>query len=293
MTWFQKMEGVHWFHPDQTENIAEVLRVECANRGWGPRSTDPKPWRVNRKTHGAAQRSTSMDGWRISMTKPPRTWNLMWSKQLLLNHCHNPTTVDRATQLHPRVNPKSWRRELNERRNSSTCGAKGPFQPSEEEIAADNERLAVRDSVLDEAGFNRIRTATETVNGVIEALEGKADGFPRLCELVDGLEPNEELPKAIDGVFDAKGEVREQRLAQTDSNPGREGSLAPKLNRQFLKELKKNQERMAGRHQRRVHQPAPRPRGRQHPQAQNRQGPPWGSRRTPPSPSSNPHRRCP
>lgn len=36
MTWFQKMEGVHWFHPDQTENIAEVLRVECANRGWGP-----------------------------------------------------------------------------------------------------------------------------------------------------------------------------------------------------------------------------------------------------------------
>ena len=35
MTWFQKMEGVHWFHPDQTENIAEVLQ-ECANRGWGP-----------------------------------------------------------------------------------------------------------------------------------------------------------------------------------------------------------------------------------------------------------------
>ena len=64
-----------------------------------------------------------------------------------------------------------------------------------EEIAADNERLAVRDSVLDEAGFNRIRTATETVNGVIEALEGKADGFPRLCELIDGLEPNEELRK--------------------------------------------------------------------------------------------------
>ena len=35
-------------------------------------------------------------------------------------------------------------------------------------------------------------------------MEGKADGFPRLCELIDGLEPNEELPKAIDGVFDAE-----------------------------------------------------------------------------------------
>lgn len=36
MTWFQKMEGVQWFHPEQLENIADALRVECANRGWGP-----------------------------------------------------------------------------------------------------------------------------------------------------------------------------------------------------------------------------------------------------------------
>ena len=36
MTWFQKMEGVQWFHPEQLENIADALRVECAKRGWGP-----------------------------------------------------------------------------------------------------------------------------------------------------------------------------------------------------------------------------------------------------------------
>ena len=36
MTWFQKMEGVQWFHPEELENIAHALRVECANRGWGP-----------------------------------------------------------------------------------------------------------------------------------------------------------------------------------------------------------------------------------------------------------------
>ena len=131
-------------------------------------------------------------------------------KTLLLNHCHNPTTVDRATQLHPRVNPKSWCRELERTKEFLNLRSEGvPFPAvGGEEIAADNERLAVRDSVLDETGFNRIRTATETVNGVIEALEGKADGSPRLCELIDGLEPNKELPKAIDGVFDAKGEVR-------------------------------------------------------------------------------------
>lgn len=34
MTWFQKMDHVHWFHPEDTENIVRTLRVECARRGW-------------------------------------------------------------------------------------------------------------------------------------------------------------------------------------------------------------------------------------------------------------------
>ena len=34
MTWFQRMDNVQWFHPDDTENIIEALRVECAQRGW-------------------------------------------------------------------------------------------------------------------------------------------------------------------------------------------------------------------------------------------------------------------
>lgn len=36
MTWFQRMDGVEWFHPEDTENIMEALRVECAQRGWEP-----------------------------------------------------------------------------------------------------------------------------------------------------------------------------------------------------------------------------------------------------------------
>ena len=36
MTWFQKMDGVQWFHPEQLENITDALRVECAKRAWGP-----------------------------------------------------------------------------------------------------------------------------------------------------------------------------------------------------------------------------------------------------------------
>ncbi|MGB2014662.1 MAG: DNA mismatch repair protein MutS, partial [Flavobacteriales bacterium] len=192
-----------------------------------------------------AQRSTS-DG-RMAHFDDQTAKDLEFDvvKTLLLNHCHNPTTVDRATQLHPRVNPKSWRRELERTKEFLNLRSEGvPFPAvGGEEIAADNERLAVRDSVLDEAGFNRIRTATETVNGVIEALEGKADGFPRLCELIDGLEPNEELPKAIDGVFDAKGEVRSNASPKLIQIREEKVRLRRSLNRQFLKELKKNQER--------------------------------------------------
>lgn len=166
-------------------------------------------------------------------------------KGLLLNHCHNPTAIDRAKQLHPRANPKSWRQELERTKEFLNLRSEGVPFPSVgvEEIADDNDRLAVRDSVLDEASFNRIRTATETVNGVIEALEDKVNGFPRLSELTNGLEPNQELPQSIDKVFDSKGEVRSNASPKLIQIREAKTRLRRNLNRQFLKELKKNQER--------------------------------------------------
>ncbi len=166
-------------------------------------------------------------------------------KGLLLNHCHNPTAIDRAKQLHPRANPKSWRQELERTKEFLNLRSEGVPFPSVgvEEIADDNDRLAVRDSVLDEAGFNRIRTATETVNGVIEALEDKVNGFPRLSELTNGLEPNQELPQSIEKVFDSKGEVRSNASPKLIQIREAKTRLRRNLNRQFLKELKRNQER--------------------------------------------------
>ena len=166
-------------------------------------------------------------------------------KSLLLNHCHNPTTIERANSLHPRVNPKAWRRELERTKEFLNLRSEGvPFPAvGGEEIASDNERLAVRDSVLDESGFNRIRTATETINAVIEALEDQSHGFPRLHHLIENLVPNTELPEAIDSVFDAKGEVRSNASPKLIQIREEKVRLRRSLNRQFLKELKKNQER--------------------------------------------------
>ena len=166
-------------------------------------------------------------------------------RTLLLNHCHNTTTVERAEQLHPLVNPKVWRRELERTKEFLNLRSEGvPFPAvGGEEIASDNERLAVRDSVLDEAGFNRIRIATETINGVIEALSDEATNFPRLHGLIEGLEPNEELPQAIDGVFDAKGEIRSNASPKLIQIREEKVRLRRSLNRQFVKELKNAQER--------------------------------------------------
>ena len=166
-------------------------------------------------------------------------------RMLLLNHCHNPTTIERAEQLLPMVNPKVWRRELECTKEFLSLRSEGvPFPAvGGEEIASDNERLAVRDSVLDEAGFNRIRTATETINAVIEALTDQASQFPRLHHLIEDVDPNEALPQAIDAVFDAKGEVRSNASPKLIQIREEKIRLRRNLNRQFLKELKKAQER--------------------------------------------------
>ena len=87
-------------------------------------------------------------------------------QRLLLNHCHNPTTVRRAEELKPRVHPRDWLVSLKRTKEFLTIRTEGITFPAVgcAEISSDNERLAIRDSVLDEAGFNRIRTATLTIN---------------------------------------------------------------------------------------------------------------------------------
>ena len=165
-------------------------------------------------------------------------------KVLLLNHCHNPTTIQRAESLHPSIRPKQWRQALERTKEFLDIRREGKTFPAVgcEEIAADNDRLAIRDAVLDETGFARIRTATLTVNEVIDSLQGEDESFPNLCQLIADASSNLELPQAIDGVFDAKGQVRSNaspKLIQIREEGIR---LRRTLNRQFVKELKRNQE---------------------------------------------------
>lgn len=166
-------------------------------------------------------------------------------RNMLLNHCHNPTTIERAENLYPRVHPRHWLESLERTNEFLRVRTEGISFPAVgcAEISADNERLAIRDSVLDEDGFNRIRTATQTVNDAIHALKGKQNTLPRLCELVLELEPNHELPKAVDTVFDAKGQVRSNASAKLILIREEIIRSRRNVNRQFVKELKHHLER--------------------------------------------------
>lgn len=162
-------------------------------------------------------------------------------KALLLRHCHNPSTIQRAEQLQPVRHLKIWQKALELTKEFMEVRREGITFPAVgcEEIGGDNDRLSVRDSVLDEAGFNRLRVAVMTVNEVIEALEEKDKAFPRLCQLIQDLQPNVQIIEAIESVFDAKGQVRSdasKRLIQIREEIVR---LRRTINRQFLKEVKR------------------------------------------------------
>ena len=156
-----------------------------------------------------------------------------------------PTSVKRAETLVPSKD-RSWvvrtLQESDEMRRIRQAGAGFPHLEFEE-IKREIKLLSVRDSVLDEAGFRRISTACRIMNGVLEVLAASEEPWPRLEAVVAGQEPQWEMIEAIDGVFDAKGHIRD------DASPGLTSirqdmtAIRRKINRSFLRAMKTVQEK--------------------------------------------------
>ena len=81
-----------------------------------------------------------------------------------------------------------------------------------DEIHREIERLNIRESVLSEPQFMRLRVASETINDVVAALQGRDSINPRLFYLLRNVKATTELIDPIDKVFDAKGKCPEQCL---------------------------------------------------------------------------------
>jgi len=112
-----------------------------------------------------------------------------------------------------------------------------------EELHREIKLLGVRESVLDEAGFRRISTASRIMNVVLEVLAQSDDPWPRLEAVLEGQEPSTELIEAIDAVFDAKGNIRDDASPELASIREDMTSVRRKINRAFLRAMKSVQER--------------------------------------------------
>jgi DNA mismatch repair protein MutS2 len=166
-------------------------------------------------------------------------------RTLLLGYCHNPTAQERAQNLKPFRNRKRMVRALEEtkeflqiRRESIPFPAVGC-----DEIHREIERLNIRESVLSEPQFMRLRVASETINDVVAALHGRDSINPRLFYLLRNVKATTELINPIDKVFDAKGNVRSNASAKLVTIREDMIRVRRSINRQFIKSLKDCAER--------------------------------------------------
>lgn len=161
-------------------------------------------------------------------------------RTLLLGYCHNPTAQERAQNLQPFRNRKRMVRALEEtkeflqiRRECLPFPAVGC-----DEIHREIERLSIRESVLSEPQFMRLRVASETINEVLAALKGRDAMNPRIFYLLRNVLSTTELIDPIDGVFDPKGQVRSNASSKLVSIREDMIRVRRSINRQFIRVMK-------------------------------------------------------
>lgn len=164
---------------------------------------------------------------------------------LLEGFCHGASAKVRARELRPWRTPKRIIPALEVTAELLSIRREGmPFpRVACDELDREIRLLKIRDSVLDESGFLRILEASRTVNGIVEALANSEREFPRLDELLDGIDPTTELIDAIESVFDAKGEVRADASNLLVSIRGEMTNVRRSINRAFMRALKLGMEK--------------------------------------------------
>jgi len=166
-------------------------------------------------------------------------------QELLAELAGCPSSAERARNLVPSKD-RIWvierLHETDEMRRIRSGGQGFPLIEFDE-LDREIKLLSVRDSVLDEAGCRRIATASRIMNSVLEVLAQSDDPWPRLEKVVEGQEPNEELIDAIDAVFDAKGNIRDDASPELSTIRQDMTAVRRKINRAFLRAMKHTQER--------------------------------------------------
>ena len=166
-------------------------------------------------------------------------------RALLERHAHGPTAKARAADLVPFPHRKEALRALEEVKEFTRVRSEGkPFPTvSVDELTRELALLDVRESILDEAGFQRILQASVFANEVCAALHGAEKTLPRLVARLGDIRPTDEIVEAIGRIFDPKGQVRSDASGRLVTLREEILRVRRTINRNFMKIMKDCDER--------------------------------------------------
>ncbi len=162
-------------------------------------------------------------------------------REWLSAYAVGPTAHERLEKLVPSTKEESILQDLwkvNEWMNIKQQGETFPALQFEE-LKNELRLLPIRNSVLPQEGFVKISQASFLVNRVVYFFDKREKEFPELSNLLHSVYYTEEIIKAIDKVFDRKGEIKDDASSTLLAIRNNLKSLKAKINRNFDKEIRR------------------------------------------------------
>ena len=161
-------------------------------------------------------------------------------REILWDYCAQPTAKDRMRDLRPLVDHQLLRIELQKLDEFTRMRREAVSLPAIdfEELNQEIKWLQLKDSVLSEESFARIYKASALTNEIIKAFEGLDLAYPALFQLIQDIEPTQELIQAIEQVFTNKWIVKDDASDELRTIRSSIGSVRRQIAKNFAKVMK-------------------------------------------------------
>lgn len=161
-------------------------------------------------------------------------------RNILVEYAVQPTAKNRLAELVPSTDEKFLTIELEKLNEFVKIRRENVSFPAVDfdELLQEIQWLQVKDSTLSEQSFSKIHRASSLTNEMIAALKDLNEGFPRLFQLIENIESTKELCIAIETVFNAKWQVRDEASDELRIIRQSIGSVRRQIAKNFAKVIK-------------------------------------------------------
>jgi len=161
-------------------------------------------------------------------------------REILWEYCAQPTAKERMRDLRPLLDHQLLRVELQKLDEFTRMRREAVSLPAIdfEELNQEIKWLQLKDSVLSEESFARIYKASALTNEIIKAFEGLDLAYPALFQLIQEIEPTQELIQAIEQVFTNKWIVKDDASDELRTIRSSIGSVRRQIAKNFAKVMK-------------------------------------------------------